>query len=275
MRRIVFLKRWRGFTLIELLVVIAIIAILIALLVPAVQKVREAAARTQSQNNLKQIGIAVHAVNDQYKKLPNTIGWFPAQGPNQTWSNWYHTNPSNYGSLFWFLLPYIEQQGIYNKYNPPQQWSFPPVATFIAPGDPSAPANGAQPWGNSGASSYASNIYVFSSPSQGPGGNSAGRIPTVFRSDGSSNTIIMSERYATCNQPTQPGAGTQLNTPMRRGVAAMITGPTRFGLSLVLPATTMVTWLLHTMEVNSNFPSSRQPTLFVIAVCSRVFPLVL
>src|ERR1700760_4845900 len=88
-----------AFTLIELLVVIAIIAILMALLVPAVQKVREAAARSQCAHNLKQIGIAVHNYHSEHRKLPPSGGvntTLDANGPNWSWLA--------------YILPYVERK---------------------------------------------------------------------------------------------------------------------------------------------------------------------
>src|SRR5438874_1609979 len=91
-----------AFTLIELLVVIAIVGVLIGLLLPAVQKSREAASRIKCANNLKQIGLAMHNYLGTNSVLPPT-GYFPVGGPNATWSA-----PAR-------LLPYIEQENLFRQ----------------------------------------------------------------------------------------------------------------------------------------------------------------
>src|SRR5579871_3382593 len=102
----------RGFTLIELLVVIAIIGILIGLLLPAVQKVREAAARTSCANNLKQLALAAQMYNDTCGRLPpGQIGPYQWLVPSQPYYGW---GSSSYGwSWFSRVLPFIEQDNLY------------------------------------------------------------------------------------------------------------------------------------------------------------------
>jgi prepilin-type N-terminal cleavage/methylation domain-containing protein len=105
--------RHKGFTLIELLVVIAIIAILIALLVPAVQKVREAAARTQSTNNIKQICLAFNNFHNDFKRLPFNGSNTPVGGTNYTKAA--ASQVATSGSWAFQILPYVEQGPVYNS----------------------------------------------------------------------------------------------------------------------------------------------------------------
>src|SRR5262249_47181370 len=104
-------RRHTAITLIELLVVIAIIALLIGLLLSAVQKVREAAARAESSNNLRQIGLAVHACHDQHGSLPPGWGYFPGGPSDATLRG----GTTGLGNVFFHLLPFIEQGNLYRS----------------------------------------------------------------------------------------------------------------------------------------------------------------
>jgi prepilin-type N-terminal cleavage/methylation domain-containing protein len=194
MPRLYLFKRWHAFTLIELLVVIAIIAILIGLLLPAVQKVREAANRAQCSSNLKQLGIAIQNTHDTYGRMPpicadSATTLLPASlGPPYAGKSW---------TILIFMLPFLEQQNIYNlmpadfgKGGAENAERFAVIKTFLCPSDSSSP--GGHPITTDGTgnlfpvSNYTANSYVFANV---PAGTlyGAARIPASFL-DGTTNS---------------------------------------------------------------------------------------
>lgn len=203
-------KRQHAFTLIELLVVIAIIAILIGLLLPAVQKVREASARTKCQNNMKQIGLALHGYHDSHGTLPPAVQGVPSGNIKP--------GPAPNGAWAWstYVLPYLEQGALYNQVNPEQTTIPPtqastgttavqtPIPVYVCPSNSPPKLNANR--GYHATSNYAAVLgpapgtgtsFSYTQFSTGATGCMvANQTNTLINiTDGTSNTVAVGERY--------------------------------------------------------------------------------
>lgn len=225
-----------GFTLVELLVVIAIIGILVALLLPAVQSAREAARRAQCVNNLKQVGLALQNCNDTFRYMPQAAGYFPGDDAAQVSDNpppaaqVNKAGPCTLGSIQYFLLPFMEEQTLYQSLT---GWTMNaffakkivlPPAVYICPSETTAgpgslvvpeDATDGAAWGGG---NYVANVQALnhwwnkqSQSKEGAAGSGSQVLVTQPRpfthpkfkhiTDGLSKTIAFAEKYAVCPTP--------------------------------------------------------------------------
>jgi prepilin-type N-terminal cleavage/methylation domain-containing protein/prepilin-type processing-associated H-X9-DG protein len=248
-----------GFTLIELLVVIAIIAILIGLLVPAVQQIRESANRASCQNNLKQIGLALHGYHDTYKHLPPGYRCLaPQRDPNYTAPGW---------GWAAYLLPHIEQGNLARNidYDLPienaanQAARTQPLPLFTCPSDSSTgvftvlDAKGnplAQAATNSYAGSFGVGVDIDEELDDGNGlffRNSKVRLLDIR--DGTSNTFAVGERAALFTQTPWAGAISYGTTRVTPGAPTLNTGVVEEA-----PTQTLVHVAVHTLNDPNSDP---------------------
>jgi prepilin-type N-terminal cleavage/methylation domain-containing protein len=203
-------EKRRGFTLVELLVVIAIIGILVALLLPAVQAARAAARRSQCNNNVKQIGLGIHNFADANKRVPPVESQLA--GATNPYTGRLDSGPA--GTLFFHILPFIEQNNVYTQANGnSHNVGAVIIQTYLCPSDPSAVNAGV--YGGCGqmqtdniqrngfaSACYCANAMVFDPRTKK---NLETSMP-----DGSSNVVMIAERYKNCSPDGTNGGGCTL-----------------------------------------------------------------
>ncbi|HKI32906.1 MAG TPA: DUF1559 domain-containing protein [Gemmataceae bacterium] len=186
----------RGFSLFQLLLLLALLAILFGLLLPAVGKVRSAARRTQDSSNLRQVCLAtINCADTNNGKLPPVVGLYPVNDPTAA--------GNGYGTLFFHILPYLEQDNLYKTGNVDGKFRVDAagiqatvVKTYVSPSDPGGGKDLIYD-GWLAKSNYAANFQVFGNTANNSLAGEA-RFPASI-SDGTSNTIFFTQRYQVCN----------------------------------------------------------------------------
>jgi hypothetical protein len=208
------------------------------LLLSAIQKVRMAAARVSSANNLKQLGLALHAAHDANGHIPPLIGAYPGPG----WMYGTRAPGRTIGNAFFYLLPHLEQDAIYRNLTPVVYPAYPhlngavalnkhdyPLKVMMNPGDPSLPPDGIHPGWKNAVGSYAANFRVFGIRDalllgQYHWTGQMRAFPHGFP-DGMTQTVAFAEKYARCHAAGYPNANFWSSWSWSHGNVTFNAGP--------------------------------------------------